>query len=145
MILIYYSILHHYRIDCDVVVRHCERMGKCAKCKRATGNHTYPCYNNEGDVSWGFLKSFLTLSIHILSLKGIFIQNRLSGAFQTRLFSYKEIWNSVYLLSCLVVAIDLEWRGMYIEIVLGSDLRGDEDRKESTCWVENVESYIDGI
>ena len=30
-----------------------------------------------------FLKSFLTLSIHILSLKlkGIFIQNRLSGAF----------------------------------------------------------------
>ena len=38
-----------------------------------------------------FVKSLLTLYIYILSLKGIFIQNRLSGAFQTRLFSYKEI------------------------------------------------------
>ena len=29
-----------------------------------------------------------------------------------------------------MVAIDLEWRGMYIGIVLDSGLRGDEDRKE---------------
>ena len=38
-----------------------------------------------------------------------------------------------------MVAIDLEWREMYIGIVLGSGLRGDEDRKESymlswDCW-----------
>ena len=33
MILIYYSTLHHYRIYCDIVVRHRERMGKCAVAK----------------------------------------------------------------------------------------------------------------
>ena len=31
---------------------------------------------------------------------------------------------------------------MYIGIVLGSGLRGDEDRKRVRCWVEIVESYV---
>ena len=46
-------------------------------------------------------------------------------------FYIKDVYTLYILLSCLVVAIDLEWRGMYIGIVLGSGLRGDEDRKES--------------
>ena len=46
-------------------------------------------------------------------------------------FCIKDLYTLYILLSCLVVAIDLEWREMYIGIVLGSGLRGDEDRKES--------------
>ena len=46
-------------------------------------------------------------------------------------FRIKDLYTLYILLSCLVVAIDLEWRERYIEIVLGSGLRGDEDRKES--------------
>ena len=46
-------------------------------------------------------------------------------------FCIKDSYTLYILLSCLVVAIDLEWREMYIGIVLGSGLRGDEDRKES--------------
>ena len=45
-------------------------------------------------------------------------------------FCIKDFYTLYILLSCLVVAIDLEWRDMYIGIVLGSYLRGVEDRKE---------------
>ena len=50
--------------------------------------------------------------------------------FKCDYFRIKEFYTLYILLSCLVVAIDLEWREMYIGIVLGSGLRGDEDRKE---------------
>ena len=46
-------------------------------------------------------------------------------------FCIKDLYILYILLSCLVVTIDLEWCEMYIVIVLGSDLRVDEDRKES--------------
>ena len=52
-------------------------------------------------------------------------------SFKCDYFCIKEFYTSYILLSCLVVAIDLEWRERYIEIVLGSGLRSDEDRKES--------------
>ena len=42
-------------------------------------------------------------------------------------------FETIYILFCLVMAIDLEWREMYIGIVLGSGLRGDEDRKRVKC------------
>ena len=49
---------------------------------------------------------------------------------QTRWFSYKEFEKLyIYILSCLVVVIDLEWCEKYIG--MGSDLRGYEDRKGS--------------
>ena len=48
-------------------------------------------------------------------------------------FRIKDLYTLYILLSCLVVAIDLEWREMYIGIVLGSGLRGDEDRKRVKC------------
>ena len=65
-------------------------------------------------------KSFLTLYINIKSLKLTFIQNRLSGAFQTRLFSYKEICDTIYILFWLVVVIDLErlWKAYRYSVLL---------------------------
>ena len=45
-------------------------------------------------------------------------------------FCIKDFYTLYILLSCLVVAIGLEWRGMYIGIVLDSGLRGDEDGNE---------------
>ena len=53
-----------------------------------------------------FEKSFLTLIIYILSLNVIFLQNRLSGAFQTRLLSYKE-FDLLYVVSWMVVLLDI--------------------------------------
>ena len=145
MILIYHLAIYYYRSGCSRLSWH--RGRKVEKSRRIAKGRQVITLNLaitlRVTLVRDFVKSLFTLYIYILSLKGIFIQNRLSGAFQTRLFSYKEIWNSVYLLSCLVVAIDLEWREMYIGIVLGSGLRGDEDRKESymlswdfweLCW-----------
>ena len=63
---------------------------KSNKVLRATGNHSYLTITLRVTLVRDFVKSLLTLSIYILSLKDIFIQNRLSGAFQTRLFLYKR-------------------------------------------------------
>ena len=45
-------------------------------------------------------------------------------------FRIKDLYTLYILLSCLVVAIDLEWREMYIGIVLDSGLRGYGIEKE---------------
>ena len=52
MILIYHCVSYHYR-ECIVmmILEGEETVRKSSKALRATGNHTYPCYNIEGDVS----------------------------------------------------------------------------------------------
>ena len=82
------------------------------------------------------MKSFLTLYIYIY-IYIHFIFERLflykTGyrvPFKHDYFCIKDFYTLYILLSCLVVAIDLEWLEMYIGIVLGSGLRSDEDRKE---------------
>ena len=92
-----------------------------------------------------FLKFFLTLYIYYL-WKIIFILNRLSGAFQTRLFSYKEIWNYIYIYIILFGVV--HWSGMTWNVYLYSicsDLRVYDDRKGRVMlwkiWDVEVLSY----
>ena len=108
MILIYHCISYHYRnIHSDDTWRKSyeETVRKSNKVLRATGNHTYLTITLRVTLVGDFENPFSpSLSIYYL-WKLFFLQNRLSGAFQTRLLSYKE-FDLLYVVSWLVVLLD---------------------------------------
>ena len=73
-----------------------------------------------------FVKSFLTLHIYIYFIfeKLFLYKTGYQVPFKHDYFCIKDFYTLYILLSCLVVAIDLEWREMYIGIMLDSGLRG---------------------